>query len=137
MAKKHSRQCEACIHARVCYLKTNRENYTGVLNLTPCEFYRTEADTSELPCAVGQLVYMLVYYQGGIPSHYRAKTCTGIHISCEKAVRNRTGTITKYLIVSSDIGRAEHIPFREIGKNVFFSEEEARKAIEEKLNARR
>lgn len=105
--------------------------------MTPCEFHRTESDTLDMPCAVGSLVYMLVYYQGGVPSHYRAKTCTGIHISFEKSVRHKFGDVTKYLVVNSDIGRAEHIPFREIGRSVFFSEEEARKAVEEKLNARR
>lgn len=77
---------------------------------------------------------MLVHYKGGMPSHYRARTCTGIHISYGKTVRPTVGTEEKYLVVNTDIGRAEHIPFREIGKNVFFSEEEAKKAIEEKLN---
>lgn len=134
MAQKDVKQCKTCIHARVCYIKSNRENYTGGLKVSPCEFHRTETDTLVLPCKVGDPVYMLVYYQGGRPSHYKVKTCIGIHISYEKAVRHRTGTETKYLVVNSDIGHAEHIPFREIGKNVFFSEEEAKKAIEEKLN---
>jgi hypothetical protein len=77
---------------------------------------------------------MLVYLKGGKPSHYRARTCTGIHISYGKTVRPTSGTESKYLVVNTDIGRAEHIPFHEIGKSVFFSEEEAKKAIEVKLS---
>lgn len=125
----NTKQCRTCIHSRVCYVKTNRESYKGSFKLSPCEFHRTET-IAELPCNVGDTVYVLVYLKGGFPSHYRAKTCTGIHISYGKTVRPVTGTEEKYLVVNSDIGRAEHIPFSEIGKNVFFSEEEAKIAIE-------
>ena len=135
MSKKHTKRCETCIHAQVCYLKANRDNYTGVLKMTPCSHHRTESDSLDMPCSVGDTVYILVNLKGGRPSHYRAKTCIGIHISYQKFVPHQYGNESKYLIVNSDTGHAEHIPFREIGKNVFFSEEEARKAVEERLNA--
>ena len=129
----NTKQCVTCIHARVCYLKTNREVYKGTFKLSPCEFHRAETIT-DLPCNIGDTVYIIVYCKGHFPSHYRAKTCTGIHISYDKAVKPRAGTVTKYLVVNSDIGRAEHIPFHEIGKTVFFSEEEAKRVIEDLLN---
>ena len=135
MASNNTKQCKTCIHTKVCFVRGNREN-AGDFKLSPCKLHRTET-ISELPCNIGDPVYMLVYYKGGMPSHYRAKTCTGIHISYGKAVRPRAGTEDKYLVVNTDIGRAEHIPFHEIGKNVFFTEEEAKKAIEEKLNEKR
>ena len=53
MSKKHTKQCESCIHARVCYLRANRENYTGVLKMTPCDYYKSESSTLDLPCSIG------------------------------------------------------------------------------------
>lgn len=133
MSKNHIKQCGSCIHARVCYLKANRENYTGVLKMTPCDHYKSESNTLDLPCSIGDKVYILVFYKGGIVSHYKTKTCTGIHIT-RKAIGYRGEVDSYYLVVNSDIGRAEHIPFHEIGKKVFFSEEEVKKVLEEKYN---
>lgn len=48
MAEKHIKQCESCIHTRVCYLKANRKNYTGGLKISPCEHYRGENEEARI-----------------------------------------------------------------------------------------
>ena len=111
-------------------MEANRENYTGVLPYVPCEFFKQESRHFELPCALGDPVYIVVYFRNGLPSHVKTKTCTGIHIT-EKVFGRRAEKASYYLVVNSDIGRAEHIPFRDIGVKVFFSEKEAKKVVSE------
>ena len=77
-----------------------------------------------MPCSVGDDVYIVKRCRDGTASHIVEKTCTGVHVT--KKVFGHGGEKEKlYLVTNSDIGRAQHIPFHEIGKTVFFTREEA------------
>lgn len=81
-----------------------------------------------LPCKLGDSVYIIVNLKGGIPSHIVERKCTGIHIT-EKVFGHRSEKASRYLVTNSDIGFAQHIPFTQFGKTVFFSRKEAEAAL--------
>ena len=128
MADKYLKQCKTCIHSRVCYLKSNRENYTGILQLTPCEYYKSELKTIDLPCSIGDKAFIVKSSK----NDYKwivEKTVSGIHIT-DKVNSHHRDQPTYYLVVRSDLGYAQHIDMKEIGKTVFFDEYEAHKVVE-------
>lgn len=92
--------------------------------------------TIQLPCKLGDTVYIMVYYDNQ-PSHYYTGVVSGIHITDKKS----NGAYSKrfnYLVVrflSTD--SLKHINFKEIGKTVFFSQEEAEIALKERANEER
>ena len=77
-----------------------------------------------MPCEVGDDVYIVKRYRDGTVSHIVEKKCTGVHVT-KKVFGYGREREKMYLVTNSDIGHAEHIPFREIGKTVFFTREEA------------
>lgn len=77
-----------------------------------------------MPCSVGDDVFIVKRYGNGSISRIVQDKCTGLHVT--KKVFGHGGEKEKlYLVTNSDIGRAQHIPFHEIGKTVFFTREEA------------
>ena len=77
-----------------------------------------------MPCEVGDDVFIVKRYGNGSISRIVQDKCTGLHVT--KKVFGHGGEKEKlYLVTNSDIGRAQHIPFHEIGKTVFFTREEA------------
>lgn len=87
------------------------------------------AKSVAIPCNIGDPVYIIVKLKGGAPGHIMKKTCTGIHIT-EKVFGGRAERANYYLVVNSSIGTAQHIPFTQFGKIVFFDEAEAKAAFE-------
>ena len=81
-----------------------------------------------MPCEVGDDVYIVKKYRDGTASHIVEKTCTGVHVT-KKVFDHAREKEKMYLVTNSDIGHAEHIPFSEIGKTVFFTTEKALEAF--------
>lgn len=81
-----------------------------------------------MPCSVGDDVYIVRKYRDGTASHIIEKKCTGVHVT-KKVFGHAREKEKLYLVTNSDIGHAQHIPFREIGKTVFFTREEAVSAM--------
>lgn len=88
-------------------------------------------DAIPLPCKLGDPVYIIAYLRNGNPSHIIERRCTGIHIT-EKVFGHRAEKSHHYLVVNSDIGFAEHIPFAKFYETVFFSRKEAEAALAER-----
>ena len=85
-------------------------------------------DAVVLPCKLGGFVYIIVKLKSGKPSHIVERKCTGIHIT-EKVFGKRAEKASRYLVTNSDIGFAQHIPFTEFGKTVFFDRKDAEAAL--------
>ena len=124
--------CNDCIHNEVCYLL---ENYGADPTETGVEYdcykFKFRSSFMELPCKLGDTVYIIVNLKKGNPSHINEQRCTGIHIT-EKVFKHRAEKAHRYLVVNSDIGFAQHIPFTEFGKTVFFNREEAEAVFAER-----
>ena len=81
-----------------------------------------------MPCSVGDDVFIVKRYGNGSISHIVQDKCTGLHVT-KKVFGHAREKEKLYLVTNSDIGRAQHIPFREIGKTVFFTREKAVSAM--------
>lgn len=121
--------CEDCIHHDLCVCVGTRKLYPG--SSEGCRFFSVKTRFVELPCKLGDPVYIIVYLKNKIPSHIVQRTITGIHIT-EKVFGFRGEKSSHYLVTNTDIGFAQHIPFREIGKSVFLTHEEAKVALTER-----
>lgn len=96
-----------------------------------CSSFKDRSRFVELPCKLGDPVYIIVNLKNGNPSHIVERRCTGIHIT-EKVFKHRAEKAHRYLATNSDIGFAQHIPFTEFGRTVFFTREKAEKALAER-----
>ena len=81
-----------------------------------------------MPCEIGDPVYDLVGVKGQMP-FIREGTMAGIHISDRN--HRRVRKYKDYLIVRCGCGELTHLDMDKIGKTIFFSEEEAKKAREQ------
>lgn len=83
----------------------------------------------ELPCDIGDAVYLLHFAKNGVGWITRV-VCAGIHIT-DKVSRYYRDKPCEYLVVRSEsCGFSNHVPLSKIGKTVFLSEAEARKALD-------
>lgn len=82
----------------------------------------------ELPCNIGDTVYVAVFTTDGTGSHICERICSGIHIS-EKVTRWRHETPVRYLILKTDDGYSIRIRMDELGKTLFLTREEAEAAL--------
>lgn len=99
------------------------ENVDDLVNALPT------VNAIPIPCQLGDPIYIVVYLsKDKKPSHIVERTVTGIHIT-EKVLGYRGEKASYYLVTNTDIGHAQHIPFSEIGKTVFFKREDARAVI--------
>ena len=117
--------CKNCLHFEAC-----KQWYTALPDKyhDGCEHFKTRSRFVELPCKLGDPVYIIVYLKNKMPSHITQRTITGIHIT-EKVFGLRGEKASHYLVTNTDIGHAQHIPFQEIGKTVFFTKAEAKAAL--------
>lgn len=81
-----------------------------------------------MPCSVGDDVYIVKKCRDGTASHIVEKKCTGVHVT-KKVFDHAREKEKLYLVTNNDIGHAQHIPFSEIGKTVFFTTEKALAAL--------
>ena len=102
-------KCENCFHAGVCLHRINYEDYD-----CECANYKDKSLIVELPCKVGDKVYILID---------ESEKFGGSYIKEEKVTEISTaGRIwTDDCYYDSD----------DVGKNVFLSREEAERALEE------
>lgn len=113
-------KCENCIHDSVCHIQEVCNDIDEQINNFGCEDFIDKSLIIELPCRVGDVVYM-------INALGKREECTVEEICTNpfnnvavlrrtKGVRNRIGTY-----------------FKDFGKTVFLSREEAERALEESL----
>lgn len=102
-------KCENCYHYHTCDLQYRLEDYQE------CKYYKDKSLIVELPCRVSDKVYILID---------ESEKFGGAYIKEEKAVEISTaGRIwTDSCYYDSD----------DIGRMLFFSREEAEKALEER-----
>lgn len=104
------------------------ENEWGYEGIREDLYKLPTVDAVVLPCKLGGSVYIIVKLKSGKPSHIVERKCTGIHIT-EKVFGKRAEKASRYLVTNSDIGFAQHIPFTEFGKTVFFDRKAAEAAL--------
>ena len=111
-------RCDDCVHVGLCTFYPSDS----------CLCYRSKSRSLYLPCNIGDKVYIIKGVKDG-PSFVVEKIVSGIHIT-ERVNRHRRSKPAHYLVVVSDVGFAQHIDMKHIGKTVFFDEYEAHKVIE-------
>ncbi len=119
--------CKDCLHLEAC-----RQWYTALPDKyhDGCEHFKARSAFMELPCNLGDPVYIIANLKNGNPSHIMEQKCTGIHIT-EKVFKHRAEKAHRYLVVRSDIGFAQHVPFTEFNKTVFFTRKKAETAMQQ------
>lgn len=80
------------------------------------------------PCKAGETIYRLVY----VPNHISAKITPLKVIGFHLLYEDHPGKTTRdehFICYNRETNKIVHIPFKEIGKTVFFGEAEAEKAL--------
>jgi hypothetical protein len=109
------KQCKTCIHEKVCEKSKHIENY----RIGDCENYKDETRFIELPCKVGDAVYVI----------YNNKVIKGKTISLEIVIEKDNISFIAGVNFFCSISMNKGFTF---GNNVFLTKEEAEKALKEK-----
>ena len=142
--------CSNCIHYRVCenaycWIDPNNSN-----EYITCYRFKPKSRFIELPCAVGEPIYQIVYCRCGNPQYYEAKQCmkrtTKSTPKCYGQVMSLQmgrkvfwddfyGHKYQYIPKGTICHKIYQRPFAlkmidEVGKTVFVTLEEAEKALE-------
>ena len=112
--------CKDCIHYEVCLEEAKSKNESldnfdieGIEDF--CRFSKPKSRYIELPCAVGDTVYIKCHISGGaIPDFIVTETVTKIGLTVRGLLHEHS------------------YDFNQLGKTVFLSREEAEKALQEK-----
>ena len=122
--------CKDCVHYDVCYELTYHEPDGEIAGREGCKHFKDKSRFVELPCKVGDWLYL---------------PCCGEIIELQVFeiqikhifVDYNTGVI-KNIIALNENGASMELKFKDIGKTVFLSREEAEKALKErKANEKR
>lgn len=103
--------CKDCIHCEMCTLP-------NAFNEIICNHFKDRNKFVELPCMVGDTVYVKMQFGGyaeGLVRDY------SYFITCGFCV-----------VVTGDKFCKQNIPFSEFGKTIFLTSEEAEKALKER-----
>ena len=116
--------CKDCIHYEICdpYVSSN-ESFPEV---NGCKCFKDKSRYIETPCKVGDKVYSVVKSY-----HINESTVVGFHLGKFPDLR---GHIRKEYLVCYTSYVLRHIDIEQIGKTVFFTREEAEKALAERSN---
>lgn len=112
--------CSNCIHRQVCF----RTPSTLL-----CGHYRDEATMIESPVALGSTVYVRIAYKNSDIVHVNPCTVTGLHLRDTDGPNYNCTKREEYMILRPNppaSGFSKHVPFSKIGKEVFFTEQDAR-----------
>ena len=116
--------CEKCIHYEVCDLNRRLSRNTNSLMYDKeCRLFKDKSLYIELPCKVGDTVYSV---KGNF---IKSDTVVGFHLGRFPTLR---GQARKEYLVCYNINYLSHIDIAQIGKTVFFTQEEAEKALAER-----
>lgn len=135
--------CKDCIHKNICtyYVKslskskgidfdTAIEHYCDEAECDKCGYFQDRSKFVELPCEIGARAYFLHRSKKGGEFIQNNLTVVGIHLKDTKGCRGVPRQ--EYLVVRSDpLNMSKHINLKEVGKTVFFTYEEAEKALKE------
>lgn len=111
-------KCENCYHYEACLNSLSENKVLNNTEVFACEHYKDKSLIVELPCRVGDVVYM-INALGKIDECIIEEICTNPFSNVAvlrrtKGVRNRIGTY-----------------FKDFSKTVFLSREDAERALEE------
>ena len=125
--------CKNCIHYEGCHIaewfevgKEYAEN--------SCRFFKDRSKFIELPCKVGDTVYILHRYKDG-NGFLQEVTVSGIHL--RDTIGYRGIPRQEYLVVRGACNLSSHVKLKDIGKTIFFTKEEAEQALRERNNETR
>lgn len=115
-----SKQCKDCVHYNVCEEWADRTNHAYYQYGSYCEHFKDKSRIVEIPCDVGDWLYL---------------PCCGEIIELQVFeiqikhifVDYNTGVI-KNIIALNENGASMELKFKDIGKTVFLTREEAEKA---------
>ena len=124
--------CKDCIHDVVCEyrarqfkengLETNHGTFSNAEKI--CAGFKDKSRYIELPCKVGDTAYTVVFKSKFI----RSAKVVGFHLGKFPTLRGHARK--EYLVCYSNNSCVlSHIDIEQIGKTVFFSREEAEKAL--------
>lgn len=97
--------CKDCLHVDVC----KSRNIFG--DMPACEHFKDRNQFLELPCKIGDTVYVKMQFGGYAEAEVRDYS---YFISCGFCV-----------VVTSEKFDKQHIPFSEFGKTIFLTSKEA------------
>lgn len=116
--------CKDCLHFNVCGASEKIN-----IGFFPCNLFQNKSLFMELPCRVGDTVYNCIFYKDGTGHYIRLKV-VGFHLGDFPRMRGKDRE--EYLIIYHEVTNSiTHINVAQIGKTVFFTEEEAKKALKE------
>ena len=137
--------CKDCIHQESCvdWAKVRKGNDRSVKGIVEqiiegehygCEFFKDRSKFIELPCEVGDTVYILHRYKDG-NGFLQEVTVSGIHL--RDTIGYRGIPRQEYLVVRGACNLSSHVKLKDIGKTIFFTKEEAEQALRERNNETR
>ena len=109
--------CKDCMHEEVCNIFSSDLNEDSA---EKCVCFKDRNLFVELPCKIGDTVYVKMQFGGYAEAEVRDYS---YFISCGFCV-----------VVTSTKFDKQHIPFSEFGKIIFFTREEAERALKEREN---
>ena len=116
-------KCYTCIHSNVCDWQHAPRYVDIVTNEKGCAYYKNRDCMIESPCPIGTTIYIRRKMKdGGV--WVQPVTVVGLHLKDTEDYRGAKRE--EYLVARGAYGFSKHIPFNKIGKEVFFSEEEAK-----------
>lgn len=126
--------CKDCIKADVCKVAKEFENNpVEGMSIEGCEYFKDKSKFIELPCKVGDTAYIITFSDKK-PYCYYTGIVSGIHITDKKS-KGQYSKRFDYLVVRFPVTDSlKHINFKDIGKTVFLTKEEAEQALRESEN---
>ena len=116
--------CTRCLYEVACDLNGRMSGNNNPLKYDKeCPIFKDKSLYTELPCKVGDTVYSV---KGGF---IKSDTVVGFHLGRFPTLR---GQARKEYLVCYNINYLSHIDIAQIGKTVFFTREEAEKALAER-----
>ena len=102
--------CDICIKADVCSIAKEFE-LSYKMQIAQCDYFKGCAQIVELPCKIGDTVYVKMQFGGYAEAEVRDYS---YFISCGFCV-----------VVTSEKFDKQNVPFSEFGKTIFLTPEEA------------
>ena len=118
--------CKDCIHYEVCRALCKSEE-----ELMPCVVFKYRSHFVELPCKVGDTAWIIVRCKNG-KDYFYTGIVTGVHVTDRKTIYKLPCKRFNYIVIRFlQTDSLKRINFNEIGKTIFFTKEEAEKALKE------
>lgn len=133
--------CNDCIHSGVCaiqlephYILDRAQKLMRESNNVEheCLSFKDRSRFVELPCKVGDTAWIIVRCKNG-KDYFYTGIVTGVHVTDRKTIYKLPSKRFNYIIIRFvQTDSLKRINFNEIGKTIFFTKEEAEKALKER-----